>query len=153
TPDAGIPFIEQPVAAFTDPGGPEVSTDYQATINWGDGSSPVSGHISGPDSTGRYTVTGSYVYATAGTDTITVTIHHDVAIPDTVVTTQAVVFDATGALSGFAFVDPSGTGAPTTAAPALANRTVFLAAGNNTTPAATDPTTTTNAQGQYSFAS
>jgi hypothetical protein len=77
---AGAPAPPQTVATFTDPGGPEALSDYSATIGWGDNaSSPAV--ILFDTSTGVFTVQGSHLYAQAGSNTITVTIHHDAA-PD-----------------------------------------------------------------------
>src|SRR5437588_287842 len=50
--DAGLPAL----ATFTDPGGVESTSDYSASINWGDGSAASSGVISVSD--GVYTVQG-----------------------------------------------------------------------------------------------
>jgi PKD repeat protein len=48
------------------------ASDFSATINWGDGSAAGSGAIGG--SGGSYTVSGSHVYATPGTYTVTVAV-------------------------------------------------------------------------------
>src|SRR5262249_32979327 len=46
--------------------------------------------IGGPDSSGKFTVTGDHKYVEGGTFTITITLKHDEA-PDTTVTTTATV--------------------------------------------------------------
>ena len=68
----GIGFMGQTVATFTaDPSAP--ASQYTATIDWGDGSSPSTGMITG-DGTGNFTVTGDHTYAEEGGDTLSVTI-------------------------------------------------------------------------------
>jgi hypothetical protein len=91
--NAGIAFAGLTVATFSDPAGSEPLTDYTATIQWGDGSSST-GSISPPDANGTFTVQGSHIYASAGNNPITVTIHHDAA-PDATVTSTAQVAAAT----------------------------------------------------------
>jgi hypothetical protein len=68
---AGQPFSAT-VATLTDadPGG--VSSDYSATISWGDGTDST-GTVSAGAS-GFFMVSGSHTWATAGSDTVTVTI-------------------------------------------------------------------------------
>jgi hypothetical protein len=80
----------QTVATFTDPGGPEALGDYSAMINWGDNTTPTAGTISFNSGTGVFSVQGSHTYDQAGTDTITVMIHHDTAA-DVMVTSTAQV--------------------------------------------------------------
>lgn len=63
------------LATFTDPGGPEATTDYSATINWGDGST-TAGTISASGQT--FTVSSAgHTYAHTGTFSPVVTIHHE----------------------------------------------------------------------------
>ena len=88
----GVPQTAQPVATFTDPGGAEALSDYTAQIQWGDDSSSP-GMISGPDSHGVFTVTGSHTYAQlsgAVPNAVQVTIGHETASPVTVVGTASV---------------------------------------------------------------
>lgn len=102
----GFLSSEQTVAAFTDPGGIEALADFSADIDWGDGS-PISQGVIGsgiffvplftgnPASGGfEFIVTGQHNYATVGTYTITVTIHHHAA-PDATVTSTAQVANPT----------------------------------------------------------
>jgi len=56
------------VATFTD-GNPGATTaDFKATINWGDGSTPTTGTVTGPTS-GVFTVSGNHTYPNNGTFT------------------------------------------------------------------------------------
>jgi hypothetical protein len=87
----------QPVATFTDSGGPEALTDYQASINWGDNSSSPGTITANGD--GSFTVSGSHTYAEEGTPAITVTVHHDTA-PDATTTSTANVADPAVVLTG-----------------------------------------------------
>jgi hypothetical protein len=89
----GAPFSGV-VATFTDPDTTATASEYGATINWGDGSPPTIGTISGPTG-GPFTVSGSHTYITEGTFTITVVIT-DVDNPITTATaiSTAIVADA-----------------------------------------------------------
>ena len=75
---AGTTSSAQTVATFTDPGGAEALGDYSATIDWGDNKTST-GTISGPDSHGVFTVTGSHLYGSSGVFTVKSTISHDSA--------------------------------------------------------------------------
>jgi len=61
--------IDAALATFTDanPGAP--LSDFTATIDWGDGSQPTAGVVSGP-ARGVFTVSGTHSYATLGPKTI-----------------------------------------------------------------------------------
>jgi hypothetical protein len=63
------------VATFTDIGGAEASSDYAVLINWGDGSAPTPGIVTG--STVGFTVTGTHTYAAPGHFIAHVTIQDD----------------------------------------------------------------------------
>jgi hypothetical protein len=89
----------QTVATFTDPAGAEALADYSAQINWGDNTTPSPGVISFDPDTGVFTVQGSHAYAQAGSDTVTVTIHHDAAPDVTTISTAQV--DASAAFNRF----------------------------------------------------
>jgi uncharacterized delta-60 repeat protein len=85
----------QPVAEFTDPNGPTALGRYSATIDWGDGTTPTLGTVSGPDANGVFDVTGVHSYAD---EQIT---PHAVAVvvsragaPDATVTATVTVNDA-----------------------------------------------------------
>ena len=73
----GVAFTNWPVASFQDSGGPESTSDYAATITWGD-----SGFSAGTivyDSGNTFSVLGSYSYASTGSFPITVAITHETA--------------------------------------------------------------------------
>jgi hypothetical protein len=78
------------LATFTDPAGPEATTEYTAVVNWGDGSSAET--ITPTFSGGTFAVSGSHTYAEEGTYTVSVHIQHGTAANMTV-TTSAVVAD------------------------------------------------------------
>ncbi|HVC96995.1 MAG TPA: DUF4214 domain-containing protein [Pirellulales bacterium] len=117
------------LATFTDSGGAEPLADYSATVDWGDGGSTTAGVISGPDANGVFIISGSHTYTSAGTPTITVTVHHDAVASDVLVHDAVTVsagppaVDATAAGTLAAtegaslsqtlatFTDPNGTGA------------------------------------------
>jgi Ca2+-binding RTX toxin-like protein len=100
----------QTVATFTDPGGPESTSDYSAVIDWGDGTATSAGTIT--FSAGVFTVKGNHTYAEEsaadhpGTNpyAVTVTISHE-SSPNAVANSTAVVSDpAVIATGGFTFV-------------------------------------------------
>jgi Ca2+-binding RTX toxin-like protein len=105
TPVEGADSGAQTVATFTDPGGSEALSNYSATIDWGDGSTPSAGVIS--FSSGTFTVKGNHTYAeesaadhaSSSPYDIKVTIKHETA-PDAVVHSSATVSDPS--------VDPTG---------------------------------------------
>ncbi|HVX09559.1 MAG TPA: DUF4214 domain-containing protein [Pirellulales bacterium] len=95
------------VATFTDPGGPEDLGDYSAQIDWADGTvSP--GVISFNASTDIFTVTGSHVYLTPGSEFIRITISHDIA-PNAIVADPVTVNDPSlVATGGYSFTAVEG---------------------------------------------
>jgi RHS repeat-associated protein len=75
---AGVPLSNVAVANFTNP---VASTgDFTARIDWGDGSAPASGTITG--GAGTFNVQGSHTYASAGNYPITVTINQSATDQD-----------------------------------------------------------------------
>lgn len=96
----------QPVATFTDPGGPEPIGDYTATIAWGD-SYTSTGTIQA-NANGSFRVSANHTFAEEGTYTITITLAHEMA-PLATTTSTVVVIDNTGLL----LLDPSAKGALT----------------------------------------
>src|SRR5439155_1334414 len=124
------------IATFTDPGGVgnEPTTDFTATINWGDTTTDAGTIVSLGG--GNYRVDApAHTYVEEGTYTVTVTLKHDalpavtthsqtIAIADQQITNlTAANLPATGnenasigAITGIAtFTDPAGVGAETTA--------------------------------------
>jgi hypothetical protein len=102
------------VATFTDPGGPEVTAEYSAVIDWGDGSAPTVGAITLAGST--FTVWGNHTYAEESAAdhpgsnpyAITITISHETA-PDATAHSTAVVSDpAVTPTGGFTFTAVEG---------------------------------------------
>ncbi len=51
--------------------GAEQASDLSATINWGDGTTPSTGTVSGAD---PYTITGTHTYSTGGNYTVTISV-------------------------------------------------------------------------------
>ncbi|HEV3344414.1 MAG TPA: DUF4214 domain-containing protein [Pirellulales bacterium] len=92
---AGGAATAQTVAVFTDPGGAEATSDYSATVDWGDGSSATTGAVSVAAATGLFIVAGQHVYASPGNFPIHVTISHESA--------------PSASITGAAAVVPSGT--------------------------------------------
>jgi hypothetical protein len=76
------------LATFTDPAGPEATTEYTAIVYWGDGSS--ADIITPTFSGGTFAVSGSHTYAEEGTYTVSVQIQHGTAPNVTVITSAAV---------------------------------------------------------------
>jgi len=77
----GLTFTANPgqafsgtLATFTDSDTSNVAGDFSATINWGDGTTSA-GAIT--DIAGAISVSGTHTYATAGRDTVTVSLSDD----------------------------------------------------------------------------
>jgi hypothetical protein len=102
TATQGVALKGVTVATFTDLDLTDVSTDYTASINWGDGTS--SGIVSGAN--GLFSVDGSHVYSSAGTYTTSITItdpgNHSITVSGSAVVaatpvyTVATFFDSVG---------------------------------------------------------
>ena len=69
------------VATFTDVDTISGSGDFAASINWGDGTAPTAGTVTGGN--GLFTVSGTHVYTAAGQDAVTVTLSEDAPGTDT----------------------------------------------------------------------
>ncbi len=88
------------VATFTDANPNAPTTDFTATINWGDGGATSTGTVT--ESSGVFSVSGSHTYAAQGTDTISVSISDDggsMASPSSTATV-AEVLDASNTVPG-----------------------------------------------------
>ncbi len=70
----GVLISNVVVATFADNNTANTAGDFTATIDWGDGTSSV-GTVTG--SAGAFSVSGSHTYATAGRDTLSVTLADD----------------------------------------------------------------------------
>jgi len=79
---ANQPLTNVVVATFTDAYAGNLPSDFATTINWGDGTT-TAGTVNGGN--GAFTISGSHTYATAGQDTVTVTLSDDA--PGTAVAT------------------------------------------------------------------
>jgi hypothetical protein len=80
----GQTLINEVVATFSDPGGPAGAdadtSEYQASINWGDGTANDTNVIIWPNGNGNYSVLGTnhtYSSASTGPFQVSVTITHD----------------------------------------------------------------------------
>lgn len=84
-----------PVATFTDTYTGNVPSDFTATIDWGDGSAPTAGTVSGGG--GNFTVTGTHTYTGIGFFPVTVTLRDDAPGTATAtVTSSALVLCTSG---------------------------------------------------------
>jgi len=89
-PATSLKAYAGPTATFTDEDPNGTSSDYTATIDWGD-SSTSSGTVSPGSGSGPYTVSGTHTYSATGTYTITTTID-DEGGSQTVATCTTLVF-------------------------------------------------------------
>ena len=163
--DTGIVTL----AVFTDPGGAEATSDYSASVNWGDGTSLDSTTPTiVANANGTFSVQAHHTYAeesnpaVAGTNpySILVTIHHDLAPnttasgtanvsdPTVVVTQQAfslvpVEGHDTGIVTLATFIDPGG-------AEATDDYTATIDWGDGSPLESTIPTIVANADGSFS---
>jgi large repetitive protein len=160
SPTAGSTFTGA-VAGFTDSNTAAAASDFTATINWGDGSSTTAGTVTG--SNGAFTVTGAHSYSNTGTSTVTVTLSDvnlssisstatsTAEVTPSTTTTGTSTGTSTGTMSGMVFNDLSVSGAFQTGDPGLAGRTVFLNNDGSGTADGTNPQTTTDANGNFTF--
>ena len=113
------PLVDVPIATFTDPDGPSPSTQYTATINWGDGT-PVDSNVTfNPVGTSSsFQLLGNHTYTTAGKFTPVVTIT-DLASPRTATAFDSATISVSPvgpagsitATAGTPFLDVDATGA------------------------------------------
>jgi large repetitive protein len=83
-PEFGAPVFTGLVAEFTDANPKATISEYQVTIDWGDGTPQSAGTVTQPGGVGTtFDVTGSHTYADAGsTGTYPITVYiHDVGDP------------------------------------------------------------------------
>ena len=110
--------VSAPVATFTDPAGPDTTSAYAASVDWGDGT-VTQGTVT--LSGGTFTVAGTHTYAEEGSFTVTTSIGHSgitaVATSRATVTERPVVVTGTtvSAVEGAelsaataTFTDPAG---------------------------------------------
>jgi uncharacterized protein (TIGR03118 family) len=155
TATAGSTFTGA-VAGFTDSNTAALANDFRATISWGDGSTSALGTVTG--SNGAFTVTGQHMYSSAATDTVKVTISDiNLSSVSASATSTADVLAATttsattGSISGMVFDDLGVSGLFQSSDPGLAGRTVFLNKDGSGTADGTNPQTTTDANGDFTF--
>jgi probable HAF family extracellular repeat protein len=114
------------LATFTDPAGAEAVSDYSATVNWGDNTSPDNTFDTNPkifivQSGSTFLVEGSHLYtdeSPAGGYTVATTISHELAPVSNTVTATAMVSDpSVNATGGFRLtaLDGGSTGTHTVA--------------------------------------
>jgi hypothetical protein len=128
-----------PVASFTDSDTSALLSQLSATINWGDGTTPLpAGVISGSD--GSYTVTGTHTYAADGTyGPVVVTITDTLGGTPTTVTDNSVqVASAVSSCSGSCTttVQPTSQNPVTAQVSTTGSGYVLLSTFPNTGPAA-----------------
>jgi hypothetical protein len=87
TATAGTPFVGE-VAEFQDQNPLSSAGDFTAAIDWGDGTLISNGVISGNN--GRFAVSGTHTYASAGSFPVRVTFSHPTAAPAVALTTMTV---------------------------------------------------------------
>jgi hypothetical protein len=90
---AGAALTNVAVATFSDPDPNSTASDFTATINWGDNSTPTTGTITASAS-GGFSIAGSHTYTASGTYSVQATITDVVSGQSTMASTQAVVNDA-----------------------------------------------------------
>src|SRR5439155_12413637 len=61
----GVPLANVLLALYVDAGGPEPAGNYSVSLDWGDNSGADQGTVNGPGP--LFGVTGSHIYASAGT--------------------------------------------------------------------------------------
>ncbi len=102
TPIEGISTGPVAVATFVDPGGPEDTSDYSATITWGDGSAPdTSAAISFDAASNTFSVLGTHTYVEESAldhpnstpYKLTVVVHHEAAPDSNLINNTATVSD------------------------------------------------------------
>ncbi|HET6882333.1 MAG TPA: TIGR03118 family protein [Pirellulales bacterium] len=143
------------VATFTDVSTAATAGDFTATIDWGDGSSTTGGSVTG--SNGTFTVSGSHAYSQIGSDVVRVTLSDKTPGTATATATglasvtTTTTTTATATISGEVFNDFNDDGIFSPGEPGLAGRTVFLNVDGSGQADGTNPQTTTDASGNFTF--
>jgi autotransporter-associated beta strand protein len=110
----GFPITNLTLAYFSDAGGPESTSNYTATIDWGDNTAPSTGTVSRNGT--QFSVSGSHTYVEEDPRTVRVTIQDEGGSTVTV-TTPITLYDAAlsptalpvSATEGAAFTVPVAT--------------------------------------------
>jgi hypothetical protein len=84
--------VNATVASFTDFDPAELSANYTATINWGDGSTPTTGTVT-ETSPGTFSVSGKYSYAAVGVYQVSVTLSNSAGSNVTAISLVSVFTD------------------------------------------------------------
>jgi hypothetical protein len=105
-PASSLTSFSGPAATFTDEDPSATSSDYTATIAWGDGSSAPA-TVSGPDG-GPFTISGAHVYATTGKFNVT-TIVNDAGGAATATTCGQLTYAFPSGTGAFAIGDKNST--------------------------------------------
>jgi len=100
------------VATFTDDNPAATPADFNASIDWGDGTSPTAGTIG--SSGAAFVVNGSHTYADEGSFTVTVTINDNAPGTGTATATDTATIAEADALSGTPVTFSAAAGTPFT---------------------------------------
>jgi hypothetical protein len=113
TPAVSTMSFSGMVANLTDANSFATTSDFTATINWGDGSSSA-GTVSSPTG-GTFTVSGSHTYSSTGPESISVTVHDDGGSTTSVSGCTVLIFALAPGRGGFVIGSGnSATGTPVT---------------------------------------
>ena len=146
------------VATFVDTNTGAAASDFTATIDWGDGSSTTAGSVTA--SNGTLAVSGSHDYSATGSDSIKVSLSDNspgtasaaATSTATVVTTSTTTTStATATISGEVFDDVNVNRVLDSGEIGLGGRTVFLNNDGTGVPDSSNPSTATDANGNYTF--
>lgn len=125
------------------------STDYVASIDWGD-STTSAGTISFDSASGSYLLSGSHTYAAANKSYVT---HFTVTGgPSASTTSTAVAGPAVGTVTGTLFDDLNGNGKQDPGEAGIAGQVVYIDLNNDGFLEAGEPSAITNSSGVYTIA-
>ena len=119
------------VATFSDDNPAATTADFNASIDWGDGSPPTAGTVG--TSSPAFFVAGSHTYADEGTFTVTVTINDNPPGTGTATTTDTATVSEGDALSGSPVTFSTSPGSPFTGAVANFSDTLTSATASDFT--------------------